>query len=194
MMRRTRPWACRWALGWSKVLANGSSNNGSRGSGCAGVRTVSTISCPSGSLGSTDALMLCSTWTCPRTHKCAYLNILRWHHDCGAQPQLTLSRPSPRRPISLRLWKTRTSCRSDMTQARTSSERSLATGFRWNCPSTSLRDWRKSFAVWTTSIFSDADVLVTSASPYPLRDAQNALRADSKRGSSGSFSTAPCQG
>src|SRR5712691_3887790 len=67
----TRNWACLWAVGWSRVRANGLFNNGSRGSGCAGVRTVSTISCTSDSLGSTDALRPCSSWPSPRTRNCA---------------------------------------------------------------------------------------------------------------------------
>ena len=70
-MPRTRTWDCRWAVGWWRVPANGSSNNASKGSGCAGVRTVSTISCISDSPGSTDALRPCSAWPCPRTRNCA---------------------------------------------------------------------------------------------------------------------------
>src|SRR5713101_4097363 len=75
-MRRTRPWACPWALGWSKVLANGSSNNVSKGLGCGGARTVSTTSCTSGSPGSMDALRPCSVWPCPRTRNCAPRRLL----------------------------------------------------------------------------------------------------------------------
>jgi hypothetical protein len=47
----TRPWDCLWVLGWSKVPVSGSSNNASRGWGCAGVRTASTICYTSGWLG-----------------------------------------------------------------------------------------------------------------------------------------------
>ena len=60
-------------LGWWRVPANGSSNNASKGSGCGGVRTVSTISCTSGLPGSTDALRPCSAWPCPRTRNCALM-------------------------------------------------------------------------------------------------------------------------
>jgi hypothetical protein len=42
-----------------------------KGSGCAGVRTVSTISCTSDSRESMDALRPCSSWRCPRTRKYA---------------------------------------------------------------------------------------------------------------------------
>ena len=44
-IRYTRTSDCLWAAVWSRVPANGSSNNASQGSGCDGVRTVSTISC-----------------------------------------------------------------------------------------------------------------------------------------------------
>src|SRR2546423_560451 len=70
-MTYTRTWDCRWAAGWSKVPVNGLFNNGSRESGCAGVRMGSTISYTSGSPGSTDALRPCSAWPCPRTRKYA---------------------------------------------------------------------------------------------------------------------------
>src|SRR4029453_4740553 len=46
--------------GWLKVPINGLFNNGSRESGCAGVRMVSIISCTSDSPGSMDALRPCS--------------------------------------------------------------------------------------------------------------------------------------
>src|SRR5215471_9674388 len=73
-MRSTRPWDCRWGVAWSRVPVSGSSNSASRVSGCGGVRTVSTISCTSGSPGSTDALRPCSVWPCPRTCECARPN------------------------------------------------------------------------------------------------------------------------
>ena len=58
--------ACKWLI-----------SNASKGSGCGGVRTVSTISCTSGLPGSTDTGRPCSTWPCPRTRNYAHLKIKR---------------------------------------------------------------------------------------------------------------------
>ena len=54
-IRSTRTLDCLWGVAWSRVRANGSSNNVSKGSGCAGVKMGSTIFYISGSRGSTDA-------------------------------------------------------------------------------------------------------------------------------------------
>src|SRR5215813_11854159 len=58
-MRRTKTWACRWGVEWSRVRVSGSSNSASRAWGCAGVRTDLTICCISDSPGSTARLRRC---------------------------------------------------------------------------------------------------------------------------------------
>ena len=58
-MRRTRSWACRLGVGWSRVRGSGSSNSASREWGCAGVRTAFTICYLSDSPGSTARLRRC---------------------------------------------------------------------------------------------------------------------------------------
>ena len=68
-----------------RPLANGSSSNASKGSGCGGVRTVSTISCTSGLPGSTDAGRPCSTWHCPRTRNYARSILFIHEHDFGGR-------------------------------------------------------------------------------------------------------------
>ena len=63
--------ACPWAGGGWRVPAHGSSHHASKGAGYGGVRTGSTLSCPSGAPGAMHALRPCAFCPRPRTRKCA---------------------------------------------------------------------------------------------------------------------------
>jgi hypothetical protein len=63
------------AVGWWSVRTHGFCNTVSRGSGCAGMRTVSIISCPADSPESTDTVMPCAAWPRPRIRKDAPCHI-----------------------------------------------------------------------------------------------------------------------